>query len=69
MISLSRRNFLTTGGLLLSSAFLSPVLAITPHQRDIKKEDSDATQSPLKLRSDIRSLNFDSYEFMFHHKR
>ncbi|GAA5100260.1 hypothetical protein GCM10023338_14780 [Wohlfahrtiimonas larvae] len=53
----SRRNFLKIGSLLLVGVVLTPVMAVTP-KNDVKQI------SKLSNRSDVRSLDFDSHNFL-----
>jgi len=61
----SRRSFLKIGSLLTIGIALTPVMAVFPnHEVSLSHSDIALKQDVLPIRSDIRSLDFDSHNFL-----
>ena len=61
----SRRSFLKMGSLLTIGVALTPAMAIfANHEVSQSHSDISFKQDVLPIRSDIRSLDFDSHNFL-----
>lgn len=60
----SRRSFLKMGSLLTIGVALTPAMAVfSNHEVNQSHSDISLTQDVLPMRSDVRSLDFDSHSF------
>ncbi|MGL4673788.1 MAG: twin-arginine translocation signal domain-containing protein [Wohlfahrtiimonas sp.] len=61
----SRRSFLKMGSLLTIGVALTPAMAIfSSHKTNQNHSDTSLKQDVLPIRSDVRSLDFDSHNFL-----
>ena len=61
----SRRSFLKMGSLLTISVALTPAMAVfSNHEVNQSHSDISLKQDVLPMRSDVRSLDFDSHNFL-----
>ena len=66
----SRRSFLKMGSLLTIGVALTPAMAIfANHEVSQSHSDISFKQDVLPIRSDIRSLDFDSHDFLLNFRR
>ena len=66
----SRRSFLKVSSLLTIGVALTPVMAVFPnHEVSQSHSDISFKQDVLPIRSDIRSLDFDSHNFLLNFRR
>lgn len=66
----SRRSFLKIGSLLTIGVALTPVMAIfANHEVSQSHSDIALKQDVLPIRSDVRSLDFDSHNFLLNFRR
>lgn len=65
VLNASRRSFLKMGSLLTVGIALTPTMAIfSNHESHIDHSDVTMRHNILPTRSDIRSLDFDSHNFL-----
>lgn len=66
----SRRSFLKMGSLLTIGIVLTPAMAVFSN-REVNQNHSDIAlkQDVLPMRSDVRSLDFDSHNFLLNFRR
>ncbi len=66
----SRRSFLKIGSLLTVGIVLTPAMAIfSNHEVSQNHSDVSTEHNILPIRSDVRSLDFDSHNFLLNFRR
>lgn len=70
IVDKSRRSFLKMGSLLTIGVVLTPAMAIfANHEASPSYSDTSLKQDVLPTRSDVRSLDFDSHNFLLNFRR
>ena len=70
IVDQSRRSFLKISSLLTVGIALTPAMVLfSSHENIQSHSDASTEHNALPVRSDIRSLDFDSHNFLLNFKR